>query len=273
MMAPTICSRCGDAVEEESDPRDELAELDALLERLTLKRYDLKRKINRLHSPIVRHLPPDVMSTIFEFCLPDFAVHQLYPTQRGLSIPLSLGAICSYWRDIAWSAPCLWSSLIVRVPGVLPMATSVAQEWLARSGRLPFSIRILSTSYNNAVSALADIVNQYSTRWSNLDLYMPEYYYQYFHATDNHAPILKSIRFHCSDDAINLIFQPLTCPRLERASLSLFQWKEPISNGTILHTSLYIPCLSSTLFLFCARLLDWSFVKSQVPAETVESRV
>ena len=72
-MASTLCSRCGDAVEGECDPRDELAELDALLERLKLKRYNLKRKINQLHSPIVRQLPPDVTSTIFEFCLPDFA--------------------------------------------------------------------------------------------------------------------------------------------------------------------------------------------------------
>ena len=77
-MAPTFCNRCGDAFEERPgcDPREELAELDALLERLTLKRYNLKRKINRFHSPIVRQLPPDVMSNIFEFCLPDITDHQ-----------------------------------------------------------------------------------------------------------------------------------------------------------------------------------------------------
>ena len=86
------------------------------MERLTLKRYSLKRKINRLQSPIVRHLPPDVMSTIFEFCLPDFSDDELYPyAKEDLSIPLSLGAICSYWRDIAWSTPTLWSSLVVHV--------------------------------------------------------------------------------------------------------------------------------------------------------------
>ena len=228
-MAPTICSRCGDAIEKGCDPRDELAELDAFLEleRLSLKPYDLKRKINRLYSPILRRLPPDVTSIIFEFCLPDFTDHQLYPHPKGNhSIPLSLGAICSYWREIAWSTPRLWSSLVVRVPSKHDshMATGIAQEWLARSGQLPLSIRILSTSYNNAISELAYIVNQYSTRWSDLDLYIPDYYYHRFHATDNHAPILKSIRFHCSDNAMmwmNLNFQ-LTCPRLERAILSLF---------------------------------------------------
>ena len=235
-MAPTFCSRCGDAVEEGCDPRDELAELDVLWERLRLKRYDLKRKINRLHSPIVRLLPPDVTSSIFEFCLPDFADHQLSPyTEEDLSIPLSLGAICSYWRDIAWSTPSLWSSLVIHVPCIHKshITTGIAREWLARSGQLPLSIRIYSKSYNKPVSSLADIINQYSPRWSDLDLHMPDSYYQSFHATDSHAaPILKSIRLHCSAHAkmnLNLNLQ-LTCPRLERASLSCFPM-----DGTNIH--------------------------------------
>ena len=227
-MAPAFCNRCGDAVvEEECDPKDELAELDALLERLTFKRYDLKRKINRFYSPIIRLLPPDVMSTIFEFCLPDSTVYQTYRFGK-LFTPLSLGAISSYWRDIAWSTPSLWSSLVVRDPNrhAPHLVTGMAQEWLGRSGRLPLFIQILSTFDNESVSALVDVINQYSNRWSDLDLDIPERYYQLFHATDNHAPILKSIRFHCpyKSDAIstsNLNLQ-LTCPRLERACLTNF---------------------------------------------------
>ena len=226
-MAPTFCSRCGDviAVEEAErcDPRDELTELDALLERLKLKRYELKRRINRYQSPIVHQLSPDIMSTIFEFCLPDFMDGQLAPVgDVDLSIPLSLGAICSYWRDIAWSTPSLWSSLVVRVtrkhdPHIV---TSIAHEWLSRSGQLPLSIRICSKfNVHETITPLADIINQYSTRWSDLDLYIPESYYQHFRATDNHAPILKSIRFNCSSYAAMRNFQ-LTCPRLERANLS-----------------------------------------------------
>jgi hypothetical protein len=215
-MALTFCE---DAVEEGCD---ELAELDALPERLRLERYDLKRKINRFHSAIVRQLPPDVTSTIFEFCLPDFADHQLSPFTKEDSVPLSLGAICSYWREIAWSTPSLWSSLVVRVSSKHDshIVTGIAQEWLARSGQLPLSICILAKPAYNQFSALADIINQYSSRWSNLDLYMPQRYYQCLHAS---APILKSIRFHCSGfDGRTLDF-PLTCPRLERAHLSSFQ--------------------------------------------------
>jgi F-box-like len=225
-MAPIFCDRCpGDTVvvaEGCDDPLDKLAQLDALLERLTMKRYDLKRKINRFHSPIVRQLPPDVISTVFEFCLPDFADFQRFPFNVDLCSPLSLGAICSYWREIAWSTPRLWSSLVV-----FPKRhTAIVQEWLARSGQLPLSIRILSHFYkpmprHPAISALADIINQYSNRWFDFDLCIPQHYYQFFRATDNHATILRSIRFHSSYKRNGRKFQ-LTCPRLERAHLSSF---------------------------------------------------
>ena len=222
-IAPTFCNRCRDAVEKGCDPWDDLAELDALSDRLRLKRYDLKRRINLFHSSILRQLPPDVTSTIFEFCLPDFTDNQLSPyTEEDLSIPLSLGAICSYWRDIAWSTPNLWSSFVVCIKREhdLHIFTGIAEEWLARSGQLPLSICVFSEYRGyKGISALADIINQYSNRWSDLDLYVPDAYYQDFHATDNHAPILRSIRLRSSFYSMNLNFQ-LTCPRLERACLS-----------------------------------------------------
>ena len=261
-MAPTFCNRCGDAFEERPgcDPREELAELDALLERLTLKRYNLKRKINRFHSPIVRQLPPDVMSNIFEFCLPDITDHQFQlfssPAEMkkkygNLFTPLSLGAICVYWRDIAWSTPSLWSSMLVCDPGDynICVVTGIAQDWLARSGRLPLFICVFSKSYNKTVKALVDIINQYSTRWSDLDLEIPDYYFQYFHATDNHAPILKSIRLQRSTTSDEVNFQ-LTCPRLEKATLTYFpldginiQW------DNLTHLTLHIMRVINSFFI------------------------
>jgi hypothetical protein len=252
-MAPTFCYRCGDAVEkaeEGGDPWDELAELDALLKRLRLKRRGLIRKVNRFHSPIVRQLPPDITSTIFEFCLPDFSDYPLALSTYSVSSPispLSLGSICSYWRDIAWSTPSLWSSMVVHNPSK-HFVTGIAPEWLTRSGLLPLSIRISSTFeyLNNAVFALVDIINQYSTRWSNLDLKIPDVCYQRFHAVGNHAPILRSIGIHCSADVgpRSLNFQLKSCPRLERASLSKFpmdgsnfQW-DNLTHVTLLSMSL-----------------------------------
>ena len=246
-VAPTLCYRCGDDFDEGCDPRDELAELDASLEHLKLKRYDLKRKINRFHSPIIRQLPPDVTSTIFEFCLPEITDHSLSPYAKrnplnNHSIPLFLGAICSYWRDIAWSTPSLWSSLVFRDTGEFDsrIVTSLVQEWLARSGGLPLSIRISATFCNRAVLALVDIIKQYSTRWSDLVLDIPGRCHEGFHATENHAPILKSIRFHYTSTAITRkVNFNLTCPRLEKATLSYFPVKNNIPWDNLSHLTLY----------------------------------
>jgi hypothetical protein len=90
----------------------------------------------------------------------------------------------------------------------------------------------------------SNIVNQYSSRWSDLDLYIPESYYPQFYGTDNHAPILKSIRFHCSDSA-TLKLQPLTCPCLERATLSFFPWGTELDNLT--HLTLYAMSIDDSL--------------------------
>ena len=224
-IEPTFCSHCRDAVEKGCDPWNELHATDALSERLKLKGYDLKRKINQLHSLVIRQLAPDVMSTIFEFCLPDFTDNKRSPYTENLSTPLSLGAICSHWREIAWSTPSLWSSLVVHVTRNHDshIGTGIVREWLSRSGQLPLSIRILSPGFQpKEVSALANIINQYSNRWSNLDLFLDLNDYQNFE-TDIHAPILKSIRLH--SDVRYEITDPkfqLTCPWLERVSLSSF---------------------------------------------------
>ena len=147
------------------------------------------------------------------------------PHQRGHLYPLISWSYLQLLREIAWSTPSLWSSLLVRVTSRHDsrIVTGIAREWLARSGQLPLSIRIYAVDACEAVSALVDIINQYSTRWSDLDLYMPSYISEFLHAIDNHAPMLKSIRLYCSAREMGWDFHSsqLTCPRLERAHLSL----------------------------------------------------
>ena len=257
-MIPTLCHRCRDIIvqEEETVNIDEcdplVAQMDALLARLTVKRHELKREINQFHSPIIHKLPSGIMSIIFEFCLPDFA--DLDPPSSGLGvcIPLSLGAVCKHWREIAWSTPTLWSSIVIRVERNNPdLQTAIVREWLARSGQLPLSIRIFSTTQNElTVSALAKIINQYSHRWSDFDLCIPHDVYQYFHATDNHAPILKSIRFHSY--GFNKYHFQLTCPRLQRASLSLYRSKNLLIQWDNL-THLYVEDMLVSEYFFILR--------------------
>ena len=222
LIIASILHSMGDVNADETvDARDELAQLDALM----TQRFDLKRKINQFHSPIIRQLPPDVTSTIFEFCLPDFEDFPLRSLQELPDPPLSLGAICTYWREIAWSTPTLWSSLVVSViPSKRDLQATIVQEWLARSGQLPLSIRIrvypdTAEACEPAVAVLADSLNQYSTRWSDFGILMPQILYRYFHAT--YAPNLKSIRLYSRDDRNDSRTDfHINCPHLQRAWLS-----------------------------------------------------
>ena len=56
------------------------------------------------------------------------------------------------------------------------------------------------------------------------------YLYQFFRATDNHAPILRSIQLDAPYECSAQNFQ-LTCPRLERASSHHCGWMKSMSNG------------------------------------------
>ena len=71
-MAPTLCIRCGEALEGGCDPKDELSELDALLERLRLKRYEMKRKITMLDSAALYALklgePTSCIGSCYDWC-------------------------------------------------------------------------------------------------------------------------------------------------------------------------------------------------------------
>ena len=211
-----------------------------------------------------------------------FSLH--YPHQTCvfpylLELFASIGAICKYWREIAWSTPCLWSSLVVRVkPNRCDSQTDIVQEWLARSGHLPLSIRIFTTvstpQIGLAVLALADIINQYSARWFHLDLSVPQNLCQYFHAIDNHAPVLKSIRlnwhsFEEYNHSNNTERFRLTCPRLQQAFFSLYRLHDiDIRLDNLTHLYLENLCFSDYLVILreTSQLVFFSFTgRNSVP--------
>ena len=76
-MAPTLCSRCGDAGDEEYDPKDKPAELDTLLKRLRLDH----RCINVTFLQTLRR-QFRVLPAIFYGSPPNFSLNP-----RGLLFP------------------------------------------------------------------------------------------------------------------------------------------------------------------------------------------
>lgn len=78
---------------------------------------------------------------------------------------------------------------------------AIVQEWLARSGQFPLSIRIFSTpngipstSMHQTITALAYNI----VLVGSILIFVSLKHYPYFGASNNDAPILESIRCHHS---------------------------------------------------------------------------
>lgn len=108
--------------------QDEVRRLNDLIYRLNQDRAGLLRKINSVQAS-TRRLPPEVLSTIFQFARPpiDFTSRSI-PTEfpddpdlrRGNYVSeddfqLVLGAVSYHWRQVVWSTPQLWTTISVEV--------------------------------------------------------------------------------------------------------------------------------------------------------------
>src|SRR5882762_1337856 len=125
-----------------------------------------------LISPIQR-TPPELWAKIFILCLPLDEFVEI----NALEAPLLLMQICGRWRGIASSTPRLWNSICVGRLEQIPFGQiNLIKAWLSRSRNLPLSIRIVHHD-GDAPSFLHDFIDifiPYSSRWSNLDLFLPQ---------------------------------------------------------------------------------------------------
>ena len=185
---------------------------------------------NWLHSPILRYLPPEIISVVFTLTLPDVSFFRYFLTKNDsrskkdwTTTPFILGAVCKDWREITWTTPVLWSSIIVHLTKyTIKTRSSLVRDWLSRSGQLPLSICIsfgpmqrLSREVTEETISLAEIINQYSARWYHFDLSSPAHVARYFRAKELHAPILESFRLDSGDPNIHFV----TCPRVQKVHL------------------------------------------------------
>jgi len=195
-----VCEQCSSSLrcvpyanKGPDDPTQELAELDesiakveAFLAQLVLRRPPIKTRINRRASPMLRALPPEVLSRIFAFYIPAFSE----PAGKGIrpsSNPLTLGAICRLWRNVAWSTPELWSCLSLYLCFArVALLTDLVREWLGRSGSLPLSIRLYCgagedrRASDTQVFAMLKAISAYSSRWNRLELRIPTTFFSGF---------------------------------------------------------------------------------------------
>jgi hypothetical protein len=177
----------------------ELANLENAMAILKMKRCDLKRNINRIHSPFIRIIPPEIIAMISGFANTNFTIIG----------NLMLSSVCSDWRRIVVGTPQLWSSIKIDLPSksqisdmALRRATFI-DEWLARSGQLPLYISLRGHHNHNEAflddsstleeyGPIFEILEQYSSRWHILNIYTIPLILLHFLVSDCH-PLLEQL--------------------------------------------------------------------------------
>lgn len=185
---PTLCpsdSGCHEC--------SEIQEVDRQIVSLEERKCFAISRINARRDLLTTRLPLEVMCQIFEAYVklyPQvYTKPKFYPFSSNIQVgtpvhfsslnpraPLSLGAVCRQWRNIAWSHPPLWNNLYIDLsPRGHEHGPTIINEWLTRSQSLPLDIRISDgeglddTSEEHGVATM-NVLKQFSSRWRGLDI-------------------------------------------------------------------------------------------------------
>ena len=234
-----------------SDLFMELENLENTIARLKMKQYELKRNINRTHSPFIRMIPSEIIAAISGFANTDVTIAGRLPS------PILLSSVCSDWRRAVVGAPHLWSSIKIGLPSiysytmpVLPLATFI-DEWLARSGQLLLNISLCCDHgihwYSEPLNLeeyrpIFEILNKYSSRWHSLNISIPSILLPFLQP--DCLPLLEQLHFASDPSPKHVITFPPT-PRLNTVEIQPFRDSEfrissniGIQWNTITHVSL-----------------------------------
>ncbi|KAL1664253.1 hypothetical protein GGF50DRAFT_55226 [Schizophyllum commune] len=114
----------------------------------------------------VRLLPPEILSVIFEFALPEKW------TDECMGGPgLNFAAVCSTWRAVALSTPQLWRYINVEFLFYATRWKEAMEAHLARSGNLPLSVSLTFNPVRNVTTSLEEawsLLHSHSHRWASL---------------------------------------------------------------------------------------------------------
>ncbi|KAG1729794.1 hypothetical protein EDB19DRAFT_106070 [Suillus lakei] len=106
-------------------------------------------------EPYIHRLPVELLEQIFLLVINDtpdypsiFSCGRDTISVNVASPPLVLTRVCRLWRVVAHSTAALWSRVQVALPGrILPLNSflpNLLKCWLARSGNLPLTLRIVA---------------------------------------------------------------------------------------------------------------------------------
>ncbi|KAF9482958.1 hypothetical protein BDN70DRAFT_990738 [Pholiota conissans] len=150
---------------------------------LTKERLSACHRANREHDPLISNLPNEIVAKIFTHFseISDntdgvFINRYFVPVgnrkKRIIATPMLLGAVCTAWRDIAWSTPQLWNFIPINLAENVSLG--FVRKWLARSGELPLYLDIYILNAHPGKKPLQEKVLElfasYASRWFSLTL-------------------------------------------------------------------------------------------------------
>ncbi|PBK68772.1 hypothetical protein ARMSODRAFT_1004612 [Armillaria solidipes] len=159
--------------------------LHAAVEELETYRATIQRVLKEFSSTLapIRRLPSDVLRSVFQETdgesnlVRQWLCHRR-PTIKFMQNTLTLGQVCSSWRDIVISSPELWSHIKITFPSLRVQNRTLQpllKTILSLSRLLPLDIRFISegdTSSSEAIEALSSLIRE-RHRWKSVSLELP----------------------------------------------------------------------------------------------------
>ena len=184
----------------------------------------LRRRINEL-SPMAT-IPSEILIEIFQIaCQPVYNGNN-----AGQAVtPLFLGSICRRWRDVTWSTPLLWNTILLHVSPSRKQHGNQAQllkDWLLNARSAPLSIKLFAEDEDESVfhafEAIMRILVTRSNYWLTFDSLLPPRCHKIFKNIP--FPMLTSVSLYPPRNTITTFNTPsnimfLTAPNLVGVNL------------------------------------------------------
>ena len=192
-------------MENETAIRDLEAQIDlinAAIQDLSDKRRSLQTQRNS-KLPFF-NLPAEICVVIFSFACHKGRLPQGW-NRELVTTPLVISSVCRAWRDMARSAPGLWSSVSLYIePSTEGSAiqAELLDQWLRLAQTLPLSITITPKGKDAEGGVIhrtrlpTDVISvaaSYSHQWESLDTPLPSAWATTLGSTTGRIPILRSL--------------------------------------------------------------------------------
>ena len=202
---------------------EEIASIETIMAQFAQRHVFLRRRINEL-SPMAK-FPSEILIEIFQIaCRP---VYDGYKAKQAVT-PLFIGSICRRWRDVTWSTPLLWNTILLNVSRKHHgTQVQLLGDWLLNAGSAPLSIKLNAAEDEDesvlcAFEAIMQILVTRSDYWLTFDSLLPPRCHKIFCNID--FPMLTSVSLLPPRNTITTFNTPsdimfLTAPKLVDVAL------------------------------------------------------